>query len=291
MMVLNKKYIVILLCCIGLFACNSEKKIYESDREVKSKKTKKSKFALTKYNKLLKSDDSEAKYAAAVKYFDKKSYTKSTELLEDIIPVYKGTPKETDVQYYYAYSSYNVGDYIVAGYQFRSFAKKFPDSKYTEECAYMGALCYFNLSPVYSLDQEDTEKAINEMQRFVNSYPKSSYVAESNNKLDILRAKLEQKSYESAILYYKMENYKAAVVAFDNHLKDFPETKRVEELNFLTLKSQYLLAKNSVEAKKSERFKGVIDSYIKFAQKFPNSVYLKEAEKFHSDALNYFGKA
>lgn len=287
-MMKTTQYILLFICLIGFSACNTEKKVYESEDTVKnSKQKKKNTYALTKYNKLLKSDDADAKYHAAIKYFEKKSFLKTSSLLEDIMPVYKGTPRAAEVQYYYAFSSYNMGDYIVAGYQFRNFAKNFSDHKYVEQCAYMGALCYYHLSPAYSLDQEDTEKAIRELQRFVNTYPKSSYVKECNEKLDVLRGKLERKSYEGALLYYKMENYKAALVAFDNYLKDFPETNRVEEVNFKILKSHHLLAKNSVESKKNERYAAVVDSYIKFADKFPKSVYLKEAQRIYAEAKEY----
>ena len=77
---------------------------------------------------------------------------------------------------------------------------------------------------------------------------------------------------------------------FENHLKDFPETKHTEECSFLTLKSYYLLAKNSIETKKYERFKITIDSYVKFAEKFPNSIYQREAEKIYSNALQQLEK-
>lgn len=256
----------------------------------KDKKAKEAGFVLTKYNKLLKSNDSEAKYTAAVNYFEKKDYQKALLLFEDLLTVYRGTPRAAEVQYYYAFCSYNTKDYIIAGYQFKSFVKNFPDNEHTEFCAYMNASCYYYNSPPYSLDQTDTEAAIKEFQHFMNIYPKSEYVKDCNEKLDILRGKLERKSYENAMLYYNISNYKSAIITFENHLKDFPETKHTEECSFLTLKSYYLLAKNSIETKKYERFKITIDSYVKFAEKFPNSIYQREAEKIYSNALQQLEK-
>jgi outer membrane protein assembly factor BamD len=280
---------IILLISLVTFSCHSEKKVYESSTDKKEKKEKKQ-VAISKYGKLLRSNNSEAKFNAGVAYFDKKNYTKALPLFEDIISIYRGTSKAPEVQYYYAFCSYNMGDYIVAGYQFRTFSKNFPDNEHTEMCAYMGALCYYHNSPPSSLDQTDTETAINELQRFVNQYPQSTYVTECNTKLDELRKKLEYKSYKSALLYYQMSYYKAAIAAFASHTKDFPDTEHKEELDFLTVKSYYLLAINSIESKKQERFKAAIDNYAKFAERFPKSDYSKEAEKIYLESVKHLGK-
>jgi len=280
---------ILLLISVIVFSCNSEKKVFESTKDKKTKKERTS-IAVTKYNKLLRSNNSEAKYNAAVAYFEKKSYIKALALFEDVLPVYRGTSRAPEVQYYYAFCNYNMGDFIVAGYQFRTFSKNFPNNEHAELCAYMGALCYYHNSPPYSLDQSDTETAIEELQRFVNQYPQSEHITDCNAKLDELREKLQLKSYENAMLYYNMGNYKSAIVAFSSHIKDFPDTKHNEELAFLTIKSYYLLAINSVESKKQERFKAAIDNYVKFVERFPNSLYIKEAEKIYMESLKHLEK-
>lgn len=288
---MQKKYFNILFLLISLFtfaACNSEKKVYDS--ESNNSKTKKNGYAITKFNKLVKSGDAEAKYAAAVKYFDNKSYDKALILLEELMTVYRGTSKIEEVHYYYAYCNYNLEDYIIAGYQFRNFVKNFPNSKHVEFCSYMNAYCFYLNSPEYSLEQVDTYLAIKEFQRFTNQYPKSEKIAECNEILDKLREKLERKSYESAMLYYNMSNYKSAIAAFAIHLKDFTDSKHEEELNFLTIKSYYLLAVNSIESKKQERFKAAIDSYIKFIDKYPKSKYIKEGENIYTISLDNLKK-
>lgn len=286
---MQKKYFNILFVLILFFilASCSEKKVYEStDKE----KKKRSGLTIGKFNKLVKSTDIEAKYAAAVKYFKKEDYTRALTLFEELMSVFRGTAKAEEVHYYYAYCNYNLDDYIVAGYHFRNFVKTFPGSKHTEECAYMNAYCFYLSSPAYSLDQVDTKLAIKEFQRFTNQYPKSSRIADCNTMLDKLRGKLERKSYENSMLYYNMVDYKAAIVAFVNHLKDFPDSKHVEELNYLIIKSYYLLALNSIDSKKQERFKAAADSYIKFIDLFPKSEYLKDAEIIYSSALKNLEK-
>lgn len=268
-------------------SCNSSKKVYDSTE--KEKKQKKG-MAVGKYNKLLRSGDMEAKYEAAVKYFNREDYTRALGLFEELVSVFRGTSRGEEVIYYYAYSNYNLRDYILAGYQFRNYVRQYPNSKHTEECAYMNAYCYYLSSPEYSLDQSDTKVAIKEFQRFTTQYPKSSRIEECNKMLDKLRAKLERKSYENAMMYYNMLDYKAAITAFNNHLKDYPDAKQIEEMTYLIIKSYYLLAVNSIEVKKQERFKGAVDTYLKFVDTYPNSKYLKDAEFVYSSALKNLEK-
>jgi outer membrane protein assembly factor BamD len=287
-MLKTKSYILLAaLVSFTLFSCNNKERTYDTSS---SSKKKHSDFAIGKFNKLVKSGDMDAKYAAAVKYFDKEEYTRALTLFEELMGVYRGTAKAEEVHYYYAYCSYNLEDYIVAGYQFRQFVKTFPTSRHAEECAYMNAYCFYLNSPEYTLDQIDTKLAIKEFQRFTTQYPQSAHIEDCNRLLDELRAKLERKSYENAMLYYNTSNYKAAVVAFGNHLKDFPDSKHVEELNYLIIRSYYLLAVNSVEAKKQERFRAAVDTYIKFLDAYPKSEYLKQAEMVYDSALRSLEK-
>lgn len=286
---LNKQFYItfLVVTALALFSCNNKERVYDTSGGEKKKR-----FDVTigKFNKLVKSSDMDAKFTAAVKYFDAEEYTRALTLFEELMGVYRGTARGEEVHYYYAYCSYNLSDYIVAGYQFRNFVRNFPSSKHAEECAYMNAYCFYLNSPQYSLDQIDTKLAIKEFQRFTNQYPQSQHIPECNEILDRLRGKLELKSYENSMLYYNMSDYKASIVAFGNHLKDFPGNKHEEELNYLIIRSYYLLALNSIESKKQERFKAAADHYIKFLDNFPKSEYLKQAEMVYSSALKNLEK-
>lgn len=243
------------------------------------------------YNKLLKSTDYNKKYEAAVKYYGAGDYSKALALLEELMSVYRGTERAEKILYYYAYASYASGDYLLAGYHFNNFAKSFPASEHAEECTYMNGYCYFLESPKYSLDQTETKNAIRELQNFIYKYPNSQRVKQCNELIDQLRAKLEKKYFEIARQYYFLNDYKAAVVSFENVLKDFPDTKYREEIMFLVIKANYLYSLKSIEAKKTERFKATMDAYNKFISYFPeNSKYAKEASGIYSSAKKQFDK-
>lgn len=235
-------------------------------------------FSCGKYNKILKSSDYELKFTKAEEYYNKGNYTAALTLFEELIPVFKGTEKAEKVYYYYSYCNYYLGDYSLAGFHFRTFSRAFHNSPHAEECAYMNAYCYFLTSPRYTLDQSDTKNAIQELQNFVNDYPESPKLDTCNMLIDKLRGKLRRKAYEIAKAYYFRSDWKAAVPSFENFVKDFPESDKIDEVEFLIVKSWYLLAKNSIEAKKPERIEKCMESYLKFVDLHPQSPYLKEAE-------------
>ena len=213
-----------------------------------------------------------------VKYHEKGDYMKSQTLMEELMTVYRGTSKGEIVHYYYALSTYNLGDFILASFHFRNFVKSYPQSKHAEECAYMNAYCYFLMSPNYTLDQTDTKSAITEFQQFINSYPHSSRVATCNEMIDKLRIKLEKKSYEISKQYFLISDYKAAIVAMNNFHKDFPASRYLEELAYVNVKANFQLALNSIEAKKKERLDATIQAYYKFIDGYPKSSWVKPAE-------------
>lgn len=239
----------------------------------------------SKYQQLLKSTDLGHKYEMAVQYYNDKEYYKAFPLFEELITLYKGTAKGEEVYYYYAYCNYYLDDYILAGYYFKNFSKTYPNSKHAEECQYMNAYCYYLNSPIPSLDQTNTYKAIEEMQLFINAYSQSDRIAKCNELIDELRDKLETKTYRNSKLYYNLSEYKAAIVAFNTTLKEFPDTKYKEDIVFLILKSNYLLASNSVESKKEERLKLAVEAYNTFIEEYPNSDYAKEAESIYENSL------
>src|ERR1700761_599801 len=212
----------------------------------------------SKFEKLKASNDYAKKYKEAIRLYNKRDYSKALELFETLVQRYRGQSQAEDLYYYYAYTNYKLRDYTSASYHFKTFADTYPTSTRAEECRFMSAYCHYLDSPIYSLDQENTLKAIEALQLFINLYPKSERVAEASKLIQNLRDKLEQKAYENAKLYLTISDYQAAVISFGNVLRDYPDTKYAEEMNFLTIKAQYLYAYHSSVYKQEERYNQAI---------------------------------
>ena len=167
----------------------------------------------SEYQKALKSEVPEVKYDAAAKMYEKGKYSKAIRLFEQISASFRGKPQAEQMYYMFAQSYYKTKQYYLAGYQFDSFSAAYPKSTYAEEAAFLAAKSYSMLSPVYSLDQTDTFKAIDKLQAFIDKYPDSQYLPEANVTVKSLREKIEKKVFLNARNYNKIADYKSALVA------------------------------------------------------------------------------
>ncbi len=236
----------------------------------------------SKFQKLLKSSDNEIKYEKAVELYNSGDYYRALQLFDQVLPFFKGTDKAQELNFFYPYCYFEQRDYIMASYYFMRYAKNYPNNERAEECVYMSAYCKYLKSPMSSLDQTNTYEAIAELQLFINIYPDSYRVENCNNMIDKLREKLEEKNFNSALLYYKMEHYKSAILSFENVLKDFPNTKYKEDILFYIIKSYYEYASNSVIEMQEDRYSAAIESYENLRFSFPESKYLKQTEKIYN---------
>ena len=243
-----------------------------------------------KFQKLLKSGDTPKKYEMAVKYFEGEDYYRSLQLLEELVGFYRGTANAEKTYYYYAYCHYYQRDFLLANFHFKNFVTTFPNSKFAEECSYMAAYCLYLDSPDFYLDQTNSISAIKELQIFVNTYPKSQHVAECNDLIDKLRFKLEQKDFEIAKLYLKTENYKAAVTAFKNVIKEYPSSQFKEEVYYGIIAAYYYYATKSIPSKKIERFQSSVDAYNVYRVIYPKGKFTKDAESLFKSANKELNK-
>lgn len=236
------------------------------------------------YQKLLKSNDYDLKFKKSKEFYNEGKYTKAIPLFEELMSVYKGTKDVEDLYYFYPYCHFGTGDYLLSSYYFKRFVEYYPKSLNTEEARFMSAFSLYKLSPLSSLEQDYTQDAIDAFQLFANTYPQSEKVAECNKFIDELRAKLELKAIASAQLYFDMKDYKAAGVAFNNLLLDFPGTEQEDRIRFTALQSNFLLAENSIRTKQEERYQAAIDAFQAYNKKFPEGNNIKEAKRIHRQA-------
>lgn len=248
------------------------------------------------FRKLQKSDDWEKKYDAAIRFYEQGEYYKANVLLEQILPIIKGSEKAEIANFYYGYTYYYQGQYLLASHYFKTFYDTFNRSQFAEEARFMFGYSLFQDSPRYNLDQASSKEAITALQGFINLYPNSEFVPKADAALSQLRSKLERKAYEKALLYYDLKKFmtgeylKAALVAFDNFQDDFPGSIYTEEIQYLEIEAMYNLAEVSIYSLRKERYQEAIDFYEVFIDTYQESKYLKKAEKIYEDCLEQIRK-
>ena len=230
------------------------------------------------YKKLAKSNVIADKDTAAVRYYNAKKYDQAVYVFEELMAVYRGTPRMEEMYYYFTYCKYFMGELVTAAFYFDDFAQKFPNSKHADEFEFMTAKCYYQISDPYYLDQTYTDKAIGQMQLFLSRNPNSEHKEKCMKYLTELRERLAKKAFEQALLYQKIGYHKAAVQAFQNVTNEYSDSKFREEAQYLLVKSAVNLAESSIASKRLTRYEEAMEFQEKFVEKFPNSKFGKDAE-------------
>lgn len=251
----------------------------------------------SEYQKVLKNDDVKAKYDMAEKYYDAKDFKRANRLLEQIAPKYIGKPQGERVMFFLSNSLFQIKDYNTAGYQFERFIKSYPKSEKAQEAGFLGAKSYYMLSPNYSLDQTDTDKALQKLQNFINTYSESEFMPEANAMAKELTSKKELKALEIAKQFTKLGefytlNYSiSAIAALDNFVLDYPGSIYKEEALYYKVKATTTLALNSTENRKKERLNDAKTAYTALKKNFPQTEYEKKADdlmdKVEKELQNY----
>ncbi len=242
------------------------------------------------FRKIEKNPDWRVKYEGAMNYFAKKDYYKAATLFEQILPIVRGLPEGEKVQFHLAYCQFHEKMYLLASEQFKTFYETYGRSPLVEEARFMSAYALYVHSPTFNLDQNSSVQAMTAMQEFLNRYPDSKFVEQAVDAIDDMQEKLERKGFENARQYYKMRNYKAAIVALGNFKLNFPDSKYLEEAHYLIVVSQYELAEQSIYSRQEERYNEVIELYKQLIDRYPNSAFLREAEKMYTDSLQKLTK-
>ena len=246
------------------------------------------------YNKILKASDYNTKYSLAKTYFMEGRYTTCSSILEECVAYQRGTAQAEESMYLLASCYYNLNDYLSASQYYLACYRSFPNSTYSENCLFRSGKSLFLDTPDPRLDATSTTSAIMQLQRFVETYPTSKFRAEAEDMIYTMYDRLVEKEVGTAELYYNMgnymgNNYRSCIIVAQNALRDYPYTKYREKLSMLVLKAKFQMAQESVLAKRDDRYRDAIDEYYAFKNEFPESTYMKEADKMFRIATKNLG--
>lgn len=244
----------------------------------------------SQYELLLNTNDADAKYKAAFEYFNNKRYNKAAALFESLSALTDGTERDDTVRYYWGLSNYNFKDYYTAETNFQQFAESFPRSPFVSQARFLRLDCLYRSTLRYELDQQPTYKAMSAISEYMLEFPDNENMQVCKDMLVDLGERLDRKAYEGARLYYKMEDYLAARVAFRNVLKDDAENIYREDILYHIAMASYKYASLSVPAKQKERYMSFIDDYYNFIGELPESHYRKELDVVYAKAQKALGK-
>lgn len=211
--------------------------------------------------------------AYAGKLYNEKNYDEAVKEYQSILLQYPGSTVIDSAQYYLAMSRYKHQEYILGAYEFSKLIRDMPSSKFMPDAQYMLAQSYFMLSPYFALDQKYTKKSIQEFQAFIDFFPTNPKVPDAEKKITELNDKLAQKEYNSAYIYDKLEDYRAAIMYYNFVIEDYHETKYAPMAMYAKIKL-LIQRKRNTEA---------LAEIGKFIDRYPNDSHIKDVKSLKSD--------
>lgn len=260
------------------------------DVDKKKKKKEKPENRTAKLKGKVSFETFERNYERAMRYYQNQQYLSAARLFEELYPLSMGTRYADSILFTFADSYFQNGDFEMSAFHYKDYTRRFPGTERTEEAHFKCVKAIYNLSPYYSLDQFETTYAIEEIDIFIQSYPRSKYVTACNTMLDELREKLARKDFEIIKLYYNTDNYQAAQIAVKNFLKEYSYSVYAPEALYILTKNNLEYAKKSVSARQEERYRMCIEACEMLSQLYPESAFVPMAQSIIKDATQSIKK-
>lgn len=248
-------------------------------------------------SRLYKENDYEKMYQAAMNFYEKgnktdkkRNFARSIQLFDDVALYYLGTAREDSIAFYTASANFKTGDFMSSGMLFDNFRRKYPRSRFIEQAEYMYVISYYNMAPEPTRDQSYTAMAIMALDEYLERYPNTIYREYCLLCRDELKMLLYEHEYLCAKTYYKIRNYKSAIVATRNAAAKYLDSPFREDLLYMTLESSYEYARNSVASKQKDRYLDMVDYYYTFISEFPESKNRASADKMLKAARAFLDK-
>jgi len=249
---------VSLVALIGLSGCGSSQQITSSGPEDAYEK------GMAEYQ--------DEDYERAIRYF------------RTVFNYGRGSEWAPKAQLQLAMAQRKRGRHLVAANEFQRFTQLYRNHTKVPLAQFEQARSYYLRSPQYQLDQSDTRQAIELFQLFIDRYPDHGKVADAQEMVDELRAKLARKKYDAAKHYEQREMWRAATESYRGVFDQYPETPWADDALLGALRSYLRYADRSIQARQAERYQQAIDQFAQLRQLFPDSPLLERAEPLRDEA-------
>jgi len=168
-------------------------------------------------------------YERAQTAFEKKKWDKAIENYSMVVLNNPGGDLSDDAQYYLGECNFNKKEYLLAIAEYQQLVERYSYSPLVEDGYYKIAMSYFKLAPRYQLEQDNSLKALQNFQDFIDAFPNSKYQKDAEEKILEIRNRLARKLFESGRLYRKMQIWDSALLYLNKMLEDYYDSDWVTE--------------------------------------------------------------
>jgi len=246
-----RKYILIGVIIISVFALNCKKSELEIDPSIAS--------------------NEQALFETGQKYI-KKNPEKGRLYLRQVIDAFPQSFYAQRAMLAIADSYYSKGDegnMIIAASEYREFITRFPFSPSAPYAQYRIAMSYFKKAQKPGKDQTKTVTALEEFKTLITKYPNSEEAEQANELIKQCEEKLAKHSFVIAKHYYQVRAYNASIDRLQEVLTKYPHFSEMDKL-------YYYLADSYYQSKLQEQS---LPYFRKLISDYPDSKFAKKATK------------
>jgi outer membrane protein assembly factor BamD len=158
------------------------------------------------------------------KALEKKRCIEASEHFQRLVSNFPGSQHVTEAQYNLAESFYCGHDYVNAAFEYQRLIDIYPASQWADQAQFKIGESYYNQARRAELDQKETFEALTAFRNFIEDNPSSPLVATARERIVECRNRLAKKLFKSAYLYQRQGYPEAALISFQDVLRDYSDT-------------------------------------------------------------------
>jgi outer membrane protein assembly factor BamD len=228
-------------------------------------------------------DTPQQAYDKGLAEYEDGNYETATEYLQGVFDFGRTHQWAADAQLLLARTYRQNEEFLLAANEYTRFMQIYRSDPRVAEAEYELAMTYYDRSPMYRLDQTDTERAIVQFRLFIERYASNPLVQDAQERITELRSKLARKQIHTAELYERREYYNAAAVSYEAAFDRYYDTEYADDALLGAMKAYYQLANGGVRDLQAERLDHAESNYDRLIQIFPDSPLIKEAEAVYTE--------
>ena len=207
-------------------------------------------------------------YNSGLELLKKKKFDEAIDRFTELEIQYPYSDWSARGQMLIGFSHYSNREYDEAILSLSKFTELNPDHSLVPYAIFLKGYSYYERIPNIELDQEYSEKALQEFLELTNRYPNSKYKKKSFDIIKILRNHLSSKELLIGKFYQSKGNYLAAIKRYKQILKTYKRSIHTPESLFRLIESY-----TSIGLVKQANYLYKILSY-----NFPKSSWKKEGD-------------
>lgn len=205
-------------------------------------------------NKILEQSNAEASMKIADAYFARGKYNKAIPFYEKIVNE-SNSVLMAEAQMKLADCYFEREDFIDARFEYEEYIRQFNDNREVARAFFRIGVSYYELSLSAHYDQSETFAAIDSFTEYIDRFPFDERKKEALDYVNKCRYKLLEKKYYNGFAYYKVSDFPAALLYFE-------EIIELDNLNELDKKSRYYSVLMYIEREDIKNASAVAATYF-----------------------------